>query len=92
MPDEKMSPVRKPLLKVSKTASSILFAAFSSPKPYLNNIAALRMVANGFALSYKNVFYKNRHAIKMCFCLMKIKWNPQASNLPVRQYQEPNHE
>lgn len=46
-----MSPVLKPLFRASTTASSILFAAFSSPSPYFRSIAALRMVANGFALS-----------------------------------------
>jgi hypothetical protein len=52
IPDEKMSPVRNPLFKVSITAVSILFAALSSPRPYFNNIAALSTVAKGFALSY----------------------------------------
>lgn len=52
-----MSPVRKPLFKVSITAASILFAALSSPKPYLKSIAALSTVANGFALSWKLVEY-----------------------------------
>lgn len=46
-----MSPVRNPWFSVSVTAASILFAAFSSPRPYRNSIAALRIVANGFALS-----------------------------------------
>lgn len=51
VPGEYMSPVRNPLFSVSVTAASILFAAFSSPKPYRNSIAALRIVANGLALS-----------------------------------------
>nr|ACU24384.1 unknown [Glycine max] len=51
VPAEYMSPVRNPLFKVSITAFSILSAAFSSPRPYLKSIAALRTVANGFALS-----------------------------------------
>lgn len=46
-----MSPVRNPWFNVSVTAASILFAAFSSPRPYRNSIAALRIVANGLALS-----------------------------------------
>lgn len=46
-----MSPVRKPWFSVSVTAASILFAAFPSPRPYRNNMAALRIVANGLALS-----------------------------------------
>lgn len=46
-----MSPVRNPLFRVSKTAVSILWAALASPKPYFKSIAALRMVAKGFALS-----------------------------------------
>nr|ACL53288.1 unknown [Zea mays] len=51
VPGEYMSPVRNPWFSVSVTAASILFAAFSSPRPYLNSIAALRIVANGLALS-----------------------------------------
>lgn len=51
-PAEYISPVRNPLFRVCKTAFSILFAAFSSPKPYFNSIAALSIVANGFALSW----------------------------------------
>lgn len=47
-----MSPVRKPLSRVSNTAVSILLAAFPSPRPYRRSIAALSTVANGFALSY----------------------------------------
>jgi hypothetical protein len=46
-----MSPVRNPWFSVSVTAASILLAAFSSPRPYRNSIAALRIVANGLALS-----------------------------------------
>ena len=46
-----MSPVRNPWFRVSVTAASILFAAFSSPRPYRSSIAALRIVANGLALS-----------------------------------------
>lgn len=46
-----MSPVRNPLFRVSRTAASILLAAFSCPRPYFKSIAALRIVANGFALS-----------------------------------------
>ena len=48
-----MSPVLNPLFRAPNTASSILLAAFSSPSPYFRSIAALRMVANGFALSCK---------------------------------------
>ena len=51
VPGEYMSPVRNPLSSVSVTAASILFATLSIPRPYFNSIAALRIVANGFALS-----------------------------------------
>jgi hypothetical protein len=46
-----MSPVRNPLSNVCATEVSILFAAFSAPRPYFNSIAPLRIVAIGFALS-----------------------------------------
>jgi len=53
VPVENMSPARNPRLRVSITAASILFAALSSPSPYLKSIAALSTVASGFALSCK---------------------------------------
>lgn len=50
-PAECISPVRNPLFKASNTAASILWAAFSSPRPYFKSMAALRTVAKGLALS-----------------------------------------
>jgi len=46
-----MSRVLNPRSKTSDTASSILFAAFSSFNPYLKSIAADRTAAMGFTVS-----------------------------------------
>lgn len=69
VPGEYMSPVRNPWFSVSVTAASILFAAFSSPRPYRNSIAALRIVANGLALSCIQQITREEASLKQNYIL-----------------------